>query len=63
MKYGGLEGFGLDIVDRVALTNHANPENIEYLRTKQNRMGHLMEGLDDDMLPPAGVPGDPDDEL
>jgi 3,4-dihydroxy 2-butanone 4-phosphate synthase / GTP cyclohydrolase II len=49
MKYGGLEGFGLDIVDRVALNNHANPENIEYLRTKQNRMGHIMEGLDDDM--------------
>ena len=49
MKYGGLEGFGLDIVDRVALANHANPENIEYLRTKQNRMGHIMEGLDDEL--------------
>jgi 3,4-dihydroxy 2-butanone 4-phosphate synthase/GTP cyclohydrolase II len=47
MKYGGLEGFGLDIVERVPLANHANPENIEYLRTKRERLGHLMEGLDD----------------
>ena len=23
------------------------PENIEYLRTKRERMGHLLEGLDD----------------
>ena len=47
MKYGGLEGFGLDIVGRVPLTVHSNPENIEYLRTKQTRMGHIFEGLDD----------------
>ncbi len=46
-KYGGLEGFGLDIVERVSLANHANPDNIEYLRTKRERLGHLMEGLDD----------------
>ena len=46
-KYGGLEGFGLDIVERVGLANHANPDNIEYLRTKRERLGHLMEGLDD----------------
>jgi 3,4-dihydroxy 2-butanone 4-phosphate synthase/GTP cyclohydrolase II len=47
MKYGGLEGFGLEITDRVQLTAHANPENIEYLRTKRERLGHLLEGLDD----------------
>ncbi len=46
-KYGGLEGFGLDIVERVGLSPHVNPENVRYLRTKQERMGHLMEGLDD----------------
>ncbi len=39
IKYGGLEGFGLDISTGVPL-DRANPENIEYLRTKQNRMGH-----------------------
>ncbi|HET6809633.1 MAG TPA: bifunctional 3,4-dihydroxy-2-butanone-4-phosphate synthase/GTP cyclohydrolase II [Acidimicrobiales bacterium] len=46
-KYGGLEGFGLDIVERVPLESRPNPENIAYLRTKRERLGHLLEGLDD----------------
>ena len=46
-KRGGLEGFGLDIVERVHIPTIPNPENIEYLRTKRDRMGHLLEGLDD----------------
>jgi 3,4-dihydroxy 2-butanone 4-phosphate synthase/GTP cyclohydrolase II len=45
-KYGGLEGFGLDIVERVPLESAPNPENIAYLRTKRDKMGHLLEGLD-----------------
>jgi 3,4-dihydroxy 2-butanone 4-phosphate synthase/GTP cyclohydrolase II len=48
-KRGGLEGFGLDIVERVHIPTTPNPENIEYLRTKRDRMGHLLEGLDDDV--------------
>jgi 3,4-dihydroxy 2-butanone 4-phosphate synthase / GTP cyclohydrolase II len=46
-KYGGLEGYGLEIVERVPLESKPNPENIHYLRTKRERMGHLLEGLDD----------------
>ena len=46
-KRGGLEGFGLDIVERVPLESEPNSENIAYLRTKRERMGHLLEGLDD----------------
>ena len=46
-KYGGLAGFGLVITERVALPPAVNPENIKYLRTKRERMGHLIEGLDD----------------
>ena len=46
-KYGGLEGFGLEIVERVPLQTVPNPENIRYLRTKRDRMGLLLEGLDD----------------
>ncbi|MDQ1444851.1 MAG: 3,4-dihydroxy 2-butanone 4-phosphate synthase / cyclohydrolase [Acidimicrobiaceae bacterium] len=46
-KYGGLEGFGIDIVERVPLESVPNPENIDYLRTKRERMGHLLDGLDD----------------
>ena len=45
-KYGGLEGFGLEITGRVSLDSKPNPENIEYLRTKRERMGHLLDGLD-----------------
>jgi 3,4-dihydroxy 2-butanone 4-phosphate synthase/GTP cyclohydrolase II len=46
-KRDGLGGFGLEIVDRVPLEVPPNPHNIEYLRTKRERMGHLLEGLDD----------------
>ena len=45
-KYGGLEGFGLEIVERVPLQSVPNAENIRYLRTKQERLGHLLEGLE-----------------
>ena len=45
-KYKGLEGFGLEIVERVPLEATPNPENINYLRTKRERMGHLLGGLD-----------------
>jgi 3,4-dihydroxy 2-butanone 4-phosphate synthase/GTP cyclohydrolase II len=55
-KYGGLEGYGLDIVGRVPLEPAANPENVRYLRTKRERMGHLLSGLD--LVTPGGaVPG------
>jgi 3,4-dihydroxy 2-butanone 4-phosphate synthase/GTP cyclohydrolase II len=46
-KGDGIAGYGLEIVDRVSLETKANPENISYLRTKRDRMGHLLEGLDD----------------
>jgi 3,4-dihydroxy 2-butanone 4-phosphate synthase/GTP cyclohydrolase II len=46
-KYGGLEGFGLEMVERVPLESTPNPDNIAYLRTKKQRMGHLLDGLDD----------------
>ena len=46
-KYGGLEGFGLEITERVPVQSAPNPENIDYLRTKRERMGHYLDGLDD----------------
>ncbi len=42
-KYGGLEGYGLEIVERVPLRVRPNLENIRYLRTKQEKLGHLLE--------------------
>ena len=46
-KYGGLEGYGLEIVERVPLQSVPNPENIAYLKTKKRRLGHLLDGLED----------------
>jgi 3,4-dihydroxy 2-butanone 4-phosphate synthase/GTP cyclohydrolase II len=45
-KRVGLEGYGLTIVDRVPLPIRPNPENLRYLRTKRDRMGHELSGLD-----------------
>ena len=42
-KRGGLEGYGLQIVDRVPLHTVPNEENIRYLRTKRDRLGHLLD--------------------
>lgn len=46
-KRVGLDGYGLQIVDRVPMPLRANAENLRYLRTKRDRMGHLLDGLDD----------------
>jgi 3,4-dihydroxy 2-butanone 4-phosphate synthase/GTP cyclohydrolase II len=43
-KRGGLEGFGLQIVERVPIHTVPNEENIRYLRTKRDRLGHLLDG-------------------
>jgi 3,4-dihydroxy 2-butanone 4-phosphate synthase/GTP cyclohydrolase II len=44
-KYGGLEGFGLDIVERVPIEPAPNPENLHYLQTKRERLGHVFVDL------------------
>ena len=42
-KYGGLGGYGLSVVERVALNTVPTPENEAYLRTKRERMGHHID--------------------
>lgn len=44
-KRAGLEGYGLRVLGRVALPVAANPENVRYLTTKRDRMGHELDGL------------------
>ncbi|RMH76410.1 MAG: bifunctional 3,4-dihydroxy-2-butanone-4-phosphate synthase/GTP cyclohydrolase II [Actinomyces sp.] len=39
-KYGGLEGYGLEIVERVPIVTQPTAENVRYLETKRTRMGH-----------------------
>ena len=46
-KRVGLDGYGLHIIERVPLPVRANAENIRYLMTKRDRMGHDLTGLDD----------------
>lgn len=42
-KIKGLEGYGLIVKERFALESVPRPENIRYLLTKCQKMGHLME--------------------
>jgi 3,4-dihydroxy 2-butanone 4-phosphate synthase/GTP cyclohydrolase II len=49
-KRVGLEGYGLRIVGRVPLPVRAHRENLRYLRTKRDRMGHDLPDLEP---PPA----------
>jgi 3,4-dihydroxy 2-butanone 4-phosphate synthase / GTP cyclohydrolase II len=41
-KRAGIEGYGLEIVERVPLVVEANDHNRAYLETKQQRMGHVF---------------------
>ena len=42
-KYGGLAGYGLSVEERVPTPVATTPENVDYLRTKRDRMGHLID--------------------
>ena len=41
-KVGGLERHGVEVVERVPLGISPNPSNLGYLRTKREKMGHLL---------------------
>lgn len=43
-KIVGLEGYGLEVVERVPIEVQAKKENSRYLKTKKEKMGHLLEG-------------------
>ena len=44
-KIIGLQGYGLEIVDRIPIEIHANKENLKYLTTKKDKMGHILNDL------------------
>jgi 3,4-dihydroxy 2-butanone 4-phosphate synthase/GTP cyclohydrolase II len=44
-KIEGLETYGITVLDRVAIEVPPHPGNIRYLRTKQEKLGHLLSGL------------------
>ncbi len=45
-KIVGLEGYGLNITGRVSLPPACNSHNMSYLLTKKEKMGHWLEGLE-----------------
>jgi 3,4-dihydroxy 2-butanone 4-phosphate synthase / GTP cyclohydrolase II len=44
-KIVGLEGYGINIVERVPIEIEATKSNIKYLQTKREKLGHLLENL------------------
>ena len=42
-KVVGLESFGLDIVERIPILSNPNDENKNYLDTKRDRLGHILD--------------------
>jgi 3,4-dihydroxy 2-butanone 4-phosphate synthase/GTP cyclohydrolase II len=50
-KADALRAGGVEVVARVPMPTAVTPENLRYLRTKRDRMGHLLEGLDDGIDP------------
>lgn len=42
-KRAGLEGYGLEIAERVALQTRATHHNIAYLRAKKDKLGHDLD--------------------
>jgi 3,4-dihydroxy 2-butanone 4-phosphate synthase/GTP cyclohydrolase II len=44
-KIKGLEGYGLSVVERVGLECVPTKDNIHYLKTKREKLGHMLENL------------------
>jgi 3,4-dihydroxy 2-butanone 4-phosphate synthase / GTP cyclohydrolase II len=44
-KIKGLEGYGLTVVERVPLEMSPTKDNIHYLRTKQEKLGHILNNI------------------
>jgi 3,4-dihydroxy 2-butanone 4-phosphate synthase/GTP cyclohydrolase II len=44
-KIEGLETYGISVAERMPIEVPPHPGNIRYLRTKQEKLGHLFSGL------------------
>lgn len=44
-KYAALAGYGLEIVERVPIIMEPKEENKDYLRTKKEKLGHIIEKI------------------
>jgi len=46
-KISGIEGFGLEIIERIPIQIMHNTRNLKYLKTKKEKMGHILTFIDD----------------
>jgi 3,4-dihydroxy 2-butanone 4-phosphate synthase/GTP cyclohydrolase II len=46
-KISGLEGFGLELVERISIQSVCNARNLKYMKTKKEKMGHMLSFGDD----------------
>ena len=44
-KIVGLEGYGLQVVERVPIEVSPKKDNLKYLRTKQKKLGHMIKNI------------------
>jgi len=44
-KIVGLEGYGLQMTERVSIEVQSKKDNIKYLRTKQKKLGHMFQNI------------------
>ena len=63
-KRAGIEGYGLQVVGREALPTQVTVDNLTYLRTKRDRMGHDLPNLEDRLGPDdTAVASSPTEEI
>ena len=44
-KMIGLQGYGLEVIERVSIQAEPGDDNLHYLKTKQQKLGHLLVNL------------------
>lgn len=62
-KYSGLDGYGIRVVGRVGLPTSPNPHNVRYLRTKRDRLGHLIDLSSSDAVTDNATPATQHDQV
>jgi 3,4-dihydroxy 2-butanone 4-phosphate synthase/GTP cyclohydrolase II len=45
-KIVGLEGYGLEVTERVPIESVPHEKNLRYLRVKKEKLGHIFSNLD-----------------
>jgi len=44
-KIVGIDGYGLEVVERIAIESVPHEKNVHYLRTKKKKLGHLLDSV------------------